>query len=132
VVDAQEIQKVTIATPEAAIQGRVSGVQITNESGVPGAPVAVRIRGVGTVGNTQPLYVIDGVPVGKGTAGTASPLSTINPNDIESISVLKDASAASVYGMQAANGVILIETRRGRLGKPTIRYDGYMGIQLFP
>jgi TonB-linked SusC/RagA family outer membrane protein len=132
VVDAQEIQEVTIATPEAAIQGRVSGVQITNESGVPGAPVAVRIRGVGTVGNTQPLYVIDGVPVGKGAAGTASPLSTINPNDIESISVLKDASAASVYGMQAANGVILIETRRGRLGKPTIRYDGYMGVQQFP
>jgi TonB-linked SusC/RagA family outer membrane protein len=132
VVSSEEIQKVTIASAEQAIQGRVPGVQITTESGIPGAPVAVRIRGVGTVGNTQPLYVIDGVPVGKGTAGTSSPLATINPNDIESISVLKDASAAAVYGMQAANGVILIETRRGKLGKPTIRYDGYTGIQQFP
>lgn len=132
VVDEQQIQKVTIASADQAIQGRVPGVQVTTESGIPGAPVAIRIRGVGTVGNTQPLFVIDGVPVGKGTAGTASPLATINPNDIESISVLKDASAASVYGMQAANGVVLIQTRRGKLGKPTIRYDGYTGIQQFP
>ena len=132
VVNAAEIQKVTIASADQAIQGRVPGVQVTTESGIPGAPVAIRIRGVGTVGNTQPLFVVDGVPVGKGTGGTSSPLATINPNDIESISVLKDASAASVYGMQAANGVVLIQTRRGRLGKPTVRYDGYTGIQQFP
>ena len=132
VVNAQEIQKVSIASADQAIQGRVPGVQVTTESGIPGAPVAIRIRGVGTVGNTQPLFVIDGVPVGKGTGGTSSPLATLNPNDIESISVLKDASAASVYGMQAANGVVLIQTRRGVLGKPTIRYDGYTGIQQFP
>lgn len=132
VVEAAEIQKTTIASPDQAIQGRVSGVQVTTESGIPGAPVAMRIRGVGTVGNTQPLFVIDGVPVGKGTAGTSSPLATINPNDIESISVLKDASAASVYGMQAANGVVLIQTKQGRMGKPTIQYDGYYGVQQFP
>ena len=132
VVEAAEIQKTTIASPDQAIQGRVSGVQVTTESGIPGAPVAMRIRGVGTVGNTQPLFVIDGVPVGKATAGTSSPLATINPNDIESISVLKDASAASVYGMQAANGVVLIQTKQGRLGKPTIQYDGYYGVQQFP
>jgi TonB-linked SusC/RagA family outer membrane protein len=132
VVDAEQIQKVTIASADQAIQGRVPGVQVTTESGIPGAPVAIRIRGVGTVGNTQPLFVIDGVPVGKGTGGTSSPLATLNPNDIESISVLKDASAASVYGMQASNGVVLIQTRRGKLGKPTIRYDGYTGVQQFP
>jgi TonB-linked SusC/RagA family outer membrane protein len=132
VVSAAEINKVTIASADQAIQGRVPGVQVTTESGIPGAPVAIRVRGVGTVGNTQPLFVVDGVPVGKGDAGTASPLSTINPNDIESISILKDASAASVYGMQAANGVVLIQTRRGVLGKPTIRYDGYTGIQQMP
>ena len=132
VVEAEDIQRVTIASADQAIQGRVSGVQVTTESGIPGAPVQMRIRGVGTVGNTQPLFVVDGVPVGKGTAGTASPLTTINPADIESISVLKDASAASVYGMQAANGVVLIQTRRGALGKPTIRYDGYTGVQQFP
>jgi TonB-dependent starch-binding outer membrane protein SusC len=131
-VEAAQIQKVTVASADQAIQGRVPGVQVTTESGVPGAPVAIRIRGVGTVGNTQPLFVVDGVPVGKGTAGTASPLTTINPNDIESISVLKDASAASLYGMQAANGVVLIQTRRGKLGKPTIRYDGYTGVQQMP
>ncbi|HEX8904328.1 MAG TPA: TonB-dependent receptor plug domain-containing protein, partial [Longimicrobiaceae bacterium] len=132
VVSAEQIQRTTVASPDAAIQGRVPGVQVTTESGTPGAPVAMRIRGVGTVGNTQPLFVIDGVPVGTGTGANNSPLSTINPNDIESISVLKDASAASVYGMQAANGVVLIQTRRGRLGKPTIRYDMYTGVQQMP
>jgi TonB-linked SusC/RagA family outer membrane protein len=132
VVDAEQIQQVTIASPDQAIQGRVTGVQVTTESGIPGAPVAMRIRGVGTVGNTQPLFVVDGVPVGKGTAGTSSPLATINPSDIESISVLKDASAASVYGMQAANGVVLITTKQGRVGKPTIQYDAYYGVQDFP
>jgi TonB-dependent starch-binding outer membrane protein SusC len=131
-VSAEQIQRVAVASADQAIQGRVAGAQITTESGIPGAPVAVRIRGVGTVGNTQPLFVVDGVPVGLGTAGRASPLSTINPSDIESISVLKDASAASVYGMQAANGVVLITTRRGRAGKPTVRYDGYTGVQRFP
>ena len=132
VVQASEIQRTTVASPDQAIQGRVSGVQVTTESGIPGAPVAMRVRGVGTVGNSQPLFVVDGVPVGKGTAGTSSPLATINPNDIESISVLKDASAASVYGMQAANGVVLIQTKRGQLGRPTIQYDGYYGVQRFP
>lgn len=128
----EEIRRVPVASPEVAIQGRVSGIQVQPESGVPGAPVAVRIRGVGTVGNTQPLFVIDGVPVGRGQNATSSPLATINPADIESISVLKDASAAAIYGVQAANGVVLIQTRRGRLGKPTIRYDGYVGVQNFP
>jgi TonB-dependent starch-binding outer membrane protein SusC len=131
-VSAEQIQRVTVASPEAAIQGRVTGAQITSESGIPGAPVAVRIRGVGTVGNNQPLYVIDGVPIGKGQGGIVSPLATLNPADIESISVLKDASAASVYGMQAANGVILITTKRGTVGKPTIQYDMYTGVQRFP
>ncbi|MGH7578507.1 MAG: SusC/RagA family TonB-linked outer membrane protein, partial [Longimicrobiales bacterium] len=131
-VSAAEIGKATIASPDQAIQGRVPGVRVTTESGIPGAPVAIRIRGVGTVGNTQPLFVIDGVPVGKGMAGTSSPLATLNANDIESISVLRDASATAVYGMQSSNGVVLIETRRGSFGEPTIRYDGYMGVQRFP
>jgi TonB-linked SusC/RagA family outer membrane protein len=94
--------------------------------------VSLRIRGVGTVGNTQPLYVIDGIPVGRGVDATSSPLATINPSDIESISVLKDASASAMYGVQAANGVVLIQTRRGGMGKPTIRYDAYTGVQNFP
>lgn len=131
-VSTDEIRKLPVASPDQAIQGRISGVQVTNVSGLPGSPVAVRIRGVGTVGNTQPLYVIDGVPVGRGGGEHSNPLASINPADIESISVLKDASAAATYGMQAANGVVLITTRRGQMGKPTITFDSYAGIQQFP
>lgn len=131
-VSDQEITAAPIASPEVALQGRVSGVQVFSQSGNPGAPVTVRIRGVGTVGNTQPLFVIDGVPVGRGADAFQSPMATVNANDIESISVLKDASAASVYGVQAANGVVLITTKRGQFGKPTVRYDGYTGVQNFP
>jgi TonB-dependent SusC/RagA subfamily outer membrane receptor len=130
-VSAQEIARVPVVSADHALQGRVSGVHITSAAGVPGAPVAVRIRGVSTVGNSQPLFVIDGVPVGRGEGWRTNPLATINPADIESISVLKDASAAAVYGVQAANGVVLIQTKRGRLGKPTLRYDGYSGREVF-
>ena len=131
-LDGEEIQKVPVASADQALQGRISGVQITNTSGTPGAGVAVRIRGIGTVGNTQPLFVIDGVPVGRNSGTSSNPLSTINPNDIESISVLKDASAAAVYGVRAANGVVLITTKRGEQGKPTINLDAYYGIQRLP
>ena len=131
-VEAQELTKVPVASADAALQGRVSGVQITNVDGTPGSPVAVRIRGVGTVGNTQPLFVIDGIPVGSNAGATTNPLATINPSDIESVSVLKDASAAAVYGVRAANGVVLITTKRGKTGKPSISFDGYYGIQKIP
>jgi TonB-linked SusC/RagA family outer membrane protein len=131
-VESEEILKIPVASADAAIQGRLSGVQVTSVDGTPGSPVAIRVRGVGTVGNTQPLYVIDGIPVGRNSGNIINPLSTINPNDIESISVLKDASASAVYGVRAANGVVLITTKRGQQGKPTISYDGYYGIQKIP
>jgi TonB-dependent starch-binding outer membrane protein SusC len=131
-VNIEQIRQVPAASPEATLQGRVSGIQVTSESGAPGSAVAVRIRGVGTVGNTQPLYVIDGLPIGRGGGATGSPLATINSDDIESISVLKDASAAAIYGVQAANGVVLIKTRRGTARVPTIEYSGYYGAQNFP
>ncbi|HEV7993759.1 MAG TPA: TonB-dependent receptor [Gemmatimonadaceae bacterium] len=131
-VSREEITQVPAASPEQTLQGRVSGIQVTTESGAPGAPVSVRVRGVGTVGNTQPLYVVDGLPVGRGNSSMGSPLSTINPEDIESISVLKDASAAAIYGVQAANGVVLIQTRRGHAKTPTVEYSGYYGLQNFP
>ncbi len=131
-IDAQDITKVPVAAPDQALQGRISGVQVTNVSGTPGTPVAIRIRGVGTVGNTQPLFVIDGIPVGSNTSSLTNPLTTINPSDIESISVLKDASAAAVYGVRAANGVVLITTKRGEQGKPRINFDGYYGVQRLP
>ena len=131
-ITTEEIERVPVASPEMAIQGRVAGIHVTQESGQPGAPVAVRIRGVGTVGNTQPLFVVDGLPVGRANDPGSSPLATLNPNDIESISVLKDASAAAVYGVQAANGVVLITTKRGGGGRPTIEYSGYYGAQYWP
>src|SRR5436309_1961984 len=131
-ISTDEIRQIPVASPEVAIQGRVSGIQVQQESGNPGAPVAVRIRGVGTVGNTQPLFVVDGLPVGRADDPTSSPLRTISPEDIETISVLKDASAAAVYGVQAANGVVLIQTRRGRAAKPTIEYRMSAGVQNFP
>ncbi|MBA2330742.1 MAG: SusC/RagA family TonB-linked outer membrane protein, partial [Flavisolibacter sp.] len=138
-VTAKEIQKLPVASADAAIQGRVSGVQITSVDGTPGAQVAVRVRGVGTVGNTQPLFVIDGIPVGNGSGGdpvnggrNTNPLASLNPSDIENISVLKDASSAAIYGMRAANGVVLITTKRGKSGRPRITLDAFQGMQQFP
>ncbi len=125
-VQARDITRLPVANAEAAIQGRVSGVQITNVDGTPGGPVSIRIRGVSTVGNNQPLFVVDGVPIGDGTGNQ------INPADIETMSVLKDASSSSIYGLRAANGVVLITTKRGKSGKPRVNLDVYTGVQNFP
>lgn len=125
-----------ITSPDQILTGRVSGVNISNQSGDPGAPISVRIRGVGTPGVNQPLWVIDGVPivqtsnitVNTASATESNPLAGINPSDIESIDVLKDASAAAIYGARAANGVIIVTTKRGKNGKATATYDGYVGV----
>jgi TonB-dependent starch-binding outer membrane protein SusC len=125
-------------SPDQILTGRIAGVNITNRSGDPGAPIEVRIRGIGTAGNNQPLWIIDGVPVATNTstitvntssATESNPLSGINPSDIESIDVLKDASATAIYGARANNGVILVTTKRGKAGVATLSYDGYVGIQ---
>lgn len=129
-----------ITSPDQALGGKVSGVVISNRSGDPAAPIDVRIRGVGTVGNNQPLWVIDGVPIVQTTnitVNTASytesnPLAGMNPNDIESIDVLKDASASAIYGARAANGVIIVTTKRGKEGRASVMYDGYRGYQSVP
>jgi TonB-linked SusC/RagA family outer membrane protein len=119
-VSSEEITALPVASLDAALQGRAAGVTITNR-GAPGTNPTVRIRGVGTVGNTDPLYVIDGVPAGG--------LNAINPNDIESIEVLKDAASAAIYGSRAANGVILVTTKKGARGKTKITADAYFGVQ---
>ncbi len=127
-------------TPELAMQGRMAGVLVSTPSGNPFDRPNIQIRGVGTFGYSQPLYVIDGIPVieggqGSGDAGlqdSRSPINimtSINPNDIESISVLKDASSAAIYGMRASNGVILITTKRGKSGKPKVEISAQTGIQ---
>jgi TonB-linked SusC/RagA family outer membrane protein len=114
-VDTKDFQKGNFATPEQLVVGKVAGVQITSNSGQPGAGSRIRIRG-GTSLNASndPLIVIDGVPVDNGgIAGASNPLALINPDDIESFTVLKDASAAAIYGSRAANGVIIITTKKG-------------------
>jgi TonB-dependent starch-binding outer membrane protein SusC len=117
--------KAALAVPATnlaqAIQGRVAGVNVSNEN-APGGGVMVRIRGFGTINDNSPLYVIDGTP-------TKGNLNTLNLNDIESMQVLKDASAASIYGSRAGNGVVIITTKKGKGGKPKFTYDTYYGNQ---
>jgi TonB-linked SusC/RagA family outer membrane protein len=120
-VKGEEINKQPVQNPISALQGKVAGVQITN-SGAPGASPEIRIRGLGTVyGSANPLYVVDGV--------WFDDISFLNPGDIESINILKDASSESIYGIRAANGVVLITTRKGKGNKPTVNYNGYVGWQ---
>jgi TonB-linked SusC/RagA family outer membrane protein len=122
-VQAEEINRQPVINPISGLQGRVAGVQITN-SGAPGASPQIRIRGVGTVhGNSSPLYVVDGV--------WYEDISFLNPGDIQSISILKDASSQAIYGVRAANGVVLITTKSGRREEgTTVTYDGYVGSQV--
>ncbi len=119
-VDAEELGAIPATTFSQQLQGRAAGIGIVNDA-TPGGEATVRIRGFGTIGNNDPLYIIDGVP------STAQ--ANLNPGDIESLQVLKDASAASIYGSRAANGVIIITTKKGKLGKPVISYDTYYGTQ---
>nr|WP_321378778.1 TonB-dependent receptor [uncultured Bacteroides sp.] len=118
-------------TFDQALQGKVAGVMVQQTSGQPGGGVSIQIRGLSTFGNSSPLYVIDGVIIGQSSQGTggSNPLATISPSDIESIDVLKDASATSIYGSQATNGVIVITTKRGKDGAPKISYEFSTGFQ---
>lgn len=115
---------------DQALAGRVSGVQVSSSSGQPGQEASVRIRGVSTLtGNTSPLYVVDGMPIGGGKqSADANPLASINPADIVSMEVLKDASATAIYGSRAANGVIMITTRKGKEGGAKIAYSGNFSV----
>ena len=115
-----DIAKLNTTNPLSAMQGQTPGVNIVSTSGQPGASMSVTIRGLGTVGNSQPLYLIDGV---------GGDITTLNPADIESIDVLKDAASAAIYGAQAANGVVLVTTKSGKEGSSKITYDGYVGWQ---
>lgn len=121
VVNADEMKKVSHSNISSMLEGKVAGVQITSD-GQPGADPSVRIRGIGTFGTQAPLYVVDGVPMG-------TTIRDFSPNDIASIQVLKDASAAAIYGSRAANGVIIITTKNGQKEQPLkVDYKGYVGI----
>lgn len=125
VVDAEALKQTSHSNISTMLEGKVSGVQVTSD-GQPGADPTVRIRGVGSFGDTSPLYVIDGVPMGTSIRDFSS-------NDIETIQILKDASAAAIYGSRAANGVVIITTKRGQKDQPLkVDYNGYFGVDYIP
>jgi TonB-dependent starch-binding outer membrane protein SusC len=121
-VTSDEITQTPVLRTEQALQGRTAGVQVTQNSGSPGSALTVRIRGIGTINNSDPLYIVDGVPV--------EGIDFLNPNDIESINVLKDAASAAIYGSRGANGVVLITTKGGKKKQQgRISYEAYYGVQ---
>ncbi|HET8737475.1 MAG TPA: SusC/RagA family TonB-linked outer membrane protein, partial [Pricia sp.] len=135
VVNSEDFNQGVISSPEQLIQGKTAGVQITQSSGEPGAGINIRIRGTSSVrSNNNPLFVVDGIPLsgedtsaggsdlGVGTSSPRNPLNFLNPNDIASVSILKDASATAIYGSRGANGVVIITTKSGRTGKGLIEF----------
>ena len=138
-IKSEDLKKVQVTTFDQALQGRAAGVQVTQLSGKPGAETSIRIRGTSSINaGNEPLYVVDGMLISSdgadiSTGVTRGPrigaLASINPNDIESIEILKDASATAIYGSRGANGVVLITTKRGRAGKGTVSFDSYYGLQ---
>lgn len=120
-VKGDDLQKLNTVNPLGALQSQAPGVSIVKNSGVPGEGFKISVRGIGTTGNSTPLYIVDGVTTGS--------IDHLSPADIESIDVLKDAASAAIYGARAANGVVLVVTKQGKKGKASISYDGYVGIQ---
>lgn len=131
-VTADDISKSISTSLDQALQGRAAGVSVTQNSGAPGGGISVSIRGTNSFSGNEPLYVIDGIPIDGNTRDNSSALSSINPSDIVSMEILKDASAAAIYGTRAANGVVLISTKRGQAGKTKLGYEGYVGWQQLP
>ncbi|WP_069659572.1 SusC/RagA family TonB-linked outer membrane protein [Arcticibacter eurypsychrophilus] len=141
----RDIKNLPVSGIDQALQGKVSGVTVTSNGGQPGGGVSLRIRGITSVNGVEPLYVIDGIPIltststiaqdqlgGKAGQSSQSVLSTLNPNDIASIDILKDASAQAIYGSLGGNGVVIITTKKGKSGESKINYDVYYGAQTVP
>lgn len=133
-IEAEELAKIPSASFNQSLMGKAAGVQVVTESGAPGAGLSIKIRGINSIqGNNEPLYVIDGFPISAGIQGgtnqSRNPLAGINPNDIKSIEILKDASATAIYGSRGANGVVLVTTKQGKAGKAKINFDAYYGMQ---
>ena len=126
-ISADQIEQVPVVSVEQALQGRASGVQVVNNDGTPGGNISVLIRGIGSLasGGNTPLYVVDGYPLSGG-------INNINPNDISSIDILKDASATAIYGIRAANGVVIVTTKKGRKGMAQVSLDAYWSFQSKP
>ena len=122
IISNKDIKDIPVGGVEQVMQGKAAGVSVTAQTGAPGDAIAVRIRGIGTINDNSPLYIIDGVPTKTG-------INEISPNDIENINILKDASSAAIYGARASNGVVIITTKHGRSGKTRVNLNAYTGIQ---
>jgi TonB-dependent SusC/RagA subfamily outer membrane receptor len=121
-IKSKDIEKLVVQSVEQALQGQAPGTMVTQVTGAPGDDIAVRIRGAGTLGNNNPLYIIDGVP-------TTGNINMFSIGDVESIEILKDGAAAAIYGSRAANGVVLITTKRGQSGIPKFSFSSFVGVQ---
>ncbi|MDR1525371.1 MAG: TonB-dependent receptor [Tannerella sp.] len=137
-IKSEELQKLPMTSLDQGIQGRAAGVQVVSASGAPGSQLSIRVRGGNSLSSGNgPLFVIDGFPIAAGGMAAAyqsgslanNGMATINPNDVESVEILKDASATAIYGSRGANGVVLITTKRGKTGRTKVSYDGYFGVQ---
>jgi len=142
-VNTETLRSTPVSSLDQVLQGAAAGVQVSAASNTPGGGISIRVRGTSSItGNSEPLYVVDGFPIendpeaaspGNGGRSTASvpsnPLAALNPSDIESVEVLKDASATAIYGARGANGVVIITTRRGRAGRPQVTMDLFSGTQ---
>ncbi|MCJ7759491.1 MAG: TonB-dependent receptor [Gillisia sp.] len=136
-ISSEQLEDLPVSSVDGILQGQAAGVQVQQNSGTPGGQMSVRIRGLSSIsGSNQPLYIIDGIPVITGDFGQvgysgqgASALTDLNPSDIESISILKDASATAIYGARASNGIVLITTKRGKTQKSVVNVNVYSGLQ---
>ena len=139
-VTTKDIREQSVTSFDQALVGKMAGVQVLQTSGAPGGNVSIRIRGISSISaGNNPLFVIDGIPVSNDTRSAAggvnsyeqpfNPLASINPNDIESIDVLKDAASTAIYGSRGSTGVILITTKKGKAGRISVNYDGSYGVQ---
>jgi TonB-linked SusC/RagA family outer membrane protein len=121
-IKSSDIANLPVGGADQILQGKAAGVSVTQQTGAPGDAINIRIRGVGTINDNSPLYIIDGIPTKNG-------INEISPNDIENISVLKDASSAAIYGARASNGVVIVTTKRGKSGAPKVNVNAYTGVQ---
>lgn len=127
------VREQSLTSADQALSGQIAGVSVNTSNGTPGGGPRIQVRGIGAIGaGSEPLYVIDGFPVPSSSSQQSNPMSAINPQDIESMTILKDASATAIYGSRGANGVVMITTKKGISGKPTIRISANTGLQSVP
>ncbi len=132
-IKAEAIKDLPVTSADQKLAGQIAGVQVSQVTGTPGGGVVIRVRGAGSIGaGDDPLYVIDGFPVNNSYSRSSNPLSMLNPDDIESISVLKDAASTAIYGSRGSNGVILITTKRAKNGASKVEFSAYTGLQVIP